>query len=107
MTTVFEGKMLIDGELVESVSGERFDSVNPVNEELIGTVPRANADDVDEHFALKYGGHMKWSFYLVICINSDTSFADAVCQSPDIRELLPCNEIFDQDTNRRRKDPQK
>ena len=45
MTTVFDGKMLIDGELVESVSGERFDSVNPVNEELIGTVPRANADD--------------------------------------------------------------
>ena len=47
MTTVFEGQMLIDGELVESVSGERFDSINPVNEELIGTVPRANADDVE------------------------------------------------------------
>ena len=54
MTTVFEGKMLIDGELVESVSGERFDSVNPVNEELIGTVPRANADDVEKaHQAAK------------------------------------------------------
>ena len=47
MTTVFEGQMLIDGELVESVSGERFDSINPVNEELIGTVPKANADDVE------------------------------------------------------------
>ena len=50
MTTVFEGQMLIDGELVDSVSGERFDSINPVNEELIGTVPRANADDVERAY---------------------------------------------------------
>ena len=49
---------------------------------------------------------MKWSFYLVICTNSDTSFADAVCQSPDIQGLLPCEKIFDQETSRRIKDPQ-
>ena len=61
MTTVFEGKMLIDGELVESVSGERFDSVNPVNEELIGTVPRANADDVEKAYQAAKRAQAEWA----------------------------------------------
>ena len=61
MTTVFEGKMLIDGELVESVSGERFDSVNPVNEELIGTVPRANADDVEKAHQAAKRAQAEWA----------------------------------------------
>ncbi|NCX49737.1 MAG: aldehyde dehydrogenase family protein, partial [Gammaproteobacteria bacterium] len=61
MTTVFEGKMLIDGELVESVSGERFDSINPVNEELIGTVPRANADDVERAYQAAKRAQAEWA----------------------------------------------
>ena len=61
MTTVFEGQMLIDGELVESVSGERFDSINPVNEELIGTVPRANADDVERAYQAARRAQAEWA----------------------------------------------
>jgi betaine-aldehyde dehydrogenase len=61
MTTVFEGKMLIDGELVESVSGERFDSINPVNEELIGTVPRASADDVERAYQAAKRAQAEWA----------------------------------------------
>ena len=61
MTTVFEGQMLIDGELVDSVSGERFDSINPVNEELIGTVPRANADDVERAYQAARRAQAEWA----------------------------------------------
>ena len=61
MTTVFEGQMLIDGELVDSVSGERFDSINPVNEELIGTVPKANADDVERAYQAARRAQMEWA----------------------------------------------
>ena len=61
MTTVFEGQMLIDGELVESVSGERFDSINPVNEELIGSVPRANADDVERAYQAARRAQAEWA----------------------------------------------
>ena len=61
MTTVFEGQMLIDGELVESVSGERFDSINPVNEELIGTVPKATADDVERAYQAARRAQMEWA----------------------------------------------
>ena len=52
--------MLIDGELVESVSGERFDSINPVNEELIGTVPKATADDVERAYQAA-ASSMEWA----------------------------------------------
>lgn len=40
-------RMLIDGELVESESGRRFETINPANEEVIGTVPQASAADVN------------------------------------------------------------
>lgn len=40
-------RMLIDGELVESESGRRFETINPANEEVLGTVPQASAADVN------------------------------------------------------------
>ena len=39
--------MLIDGEWVPSVTGETFSCVDPCTEESWGSVPRANAEDVD------------------------------------------------------------
>jgi aldehyde dehydrogenase (NAD+) len=39
--------MVIDGELVESVSGRRFDAVNPFTGVTWATLPEANAEDVD------------------------------------------------------------
>ncbi len=40
-------RMLIGGELVGSVSGEWEETLNPANEQPIGRVPSANAEDVD------------------------------------------------------------
>ena len=39
--------MLINGELVESESGRRFATINPANEEELGTVPEGSAKDVE------------------------------------------------------------
>ena len=44
--SVIQGKMLINGQLVDSVSGDTFESTNPATEELIGIVPKATVDDV-------------------------------------------------------------
>lgn len=40
-------RMLIGGELVESVGGGWMDSISPVNEEVIGRVPAGTAEDVE------------------------------------------------------------
>lgn len=41
-----EVRMLIDGELVDAVSGKRFDNVNPATEEVLGDVADADAEDM-------------------------------------------------------------
>lgn len=40
-------KMYINGEWVESHSGKRFEVINPANQEVLATVPDAEATDVD------------------------------------------------------------
>ncbi len=40
-------RMLIGGSWVEAISGETFDSVNPASGEVLASVPRGRADDVD------------------------------------------------------------
>ncbi len=47
MSEFVDGRMLIAGKLVESVSGQWLESVNPATEEVIGRVPAATAEDVD------------------------------------------------------------
>lgn len=41
-----DGKMLIDGELLEAASGRRFDCIDPATEEVAGTAPDADVDDL-------------------------------------------------------------
>ncbi len=41
-----EGRMLIDGELVEAASGARYDNVNPATEAVIGEVADAGVEDM-------------------------------------------------------------
>lgn len=43
----FRGRMLIGGDLVDSVSGEVFPSINPADESVVGQVPRGAAADVE------------------------------------------------------------
>ena len=40
-------QLFIDNQWVDSVAGERFETVDPSNETVIGTVSRARAEDVD------------------------------------------------------------
>lgn len=47
MSDFVDGRMLIGGKLVESVSGQWLESVNPATEEVIGRVPAATPEDVD------------------------------------------------------------
>ena len=39
--------MLIDGELVDARSGQRFETVNPATGDVIASVPQGDAADVD------------------------------------------------------------
>ncbi len=41
------GKLIIDGQLVDALSGRTFETRNPATEELITTVAEAGAEDVD------------------------------------------------------------
>ena len=54
-------RMLIDGELVESETGRRFDSLNPANEEVIATVPLGSAADVNRAVAAAEKAQPAWA----------------------------------------------
>jgi aldehyde dehydrogenase (NAD+) len=50
-TSSGEIRMLIDGELVEAESGQRFDNINPATEEVLGQVADASAADMQRAIA--------------------------------------------------------
>jgi acyl-CoA reductase-like NAD-dependent aldehyde dehydrogenase len=54
-------RMLIDGELVESVSGGWDDSINPATEEVIGRSPAADQRDVDRAVAAAERAWPSWA----------------------------------------------
>ncbi|HVT78258.1 MAG TPA: aldehyde dehydrogenase family protein [Acidimicrobiales bacterium] len=43
-----DSRMLIDGKLVEASSGKTFENINPANEEVLGVVADASADDMQQ-----------------------------------------------------------
>jgi aldehyde dehydrogenase (NAD+) len=51
MTSTGEVRMLIDGELVEAESGQRFDNINPATEEVLGQVADASPADMQRAIA--------------------------------------------------------
>ncbi|MDB5730045.1 MAG: aldehyde dehydrogenase [Noviherbaspirillum sp.] len=55
-----KGRMLIDGQMVASESGEWLESVNPANEEVIGYVPMASAADVHRAVASAEKAQPAW-----------------------------------------------
>ena len=61
VTELFHGKMLINGNLVDSATGNRIESFNPMNEELIGSVPCATPDDVDVAYEAAERAQMEWA----------------------------------------------
>jgi len=58
---LIRGRMLIDGDLVDSESGDLLESVNPANEESIGYVPAATAADVDRAVVAAAAAHPAWA----------------------------------------------
>jgi len=54
-------KNFINGEWVESVTGQAFESVNPANRnELVGMFPKSNSEDVDNAVAAAKEAYKSW-----------------------------------------------
>lgn len=60
MSELFSKQMLIGGRLVESVTGQTLDVINPANEQLVGRVPSGAADDVDRAVQAAAGAQPDW-----------------------------------------------
>jgi betaine-aldehyde dehydrogenase len=58
---LMHGRMLINGDLVDSESRELLESVNPANEESLGHVPAASAADVGRAVAAGDAAHPAWA----------------------------------------------
>ncbi len=54
-------RMLINGDLVDSDSGDLLESLNPANEESLGYVPAATAADVNRAVAAAEAAHPDWA----------------------------------------------
>lgn len=46
-----ETRIFIDGELLDAPSGQRFESTNPANGEVVASVPLGTVEDVDRAVA--------------------------------------------------------
>jgi alpha-ketoglutaric semialdehyde dehydrogenase len=56
-------KNFINGEWVESVTGQSFENVNPANRnELVGMFPQSNSEDVDQAVAAAKEAYKSWHF---------------------------------------------
>lgn len=55
-----EPKLLIDGELVESHSGERFETKNPATGERLTTIPRGTEHDIDRAVSAAAAAQEGW-----------------------------------------------
>ena len=60
-TKLTHGRMLINGDLVDSESRELLETVNPATEESLGHVPAASAADVDRAVAAAEAAHPAWA----------------------------------------------
>lgn len=86
-------RMLIGGELVESESGQRFDSINPANEDVLGSVPRASAKDVDRAVAAAEEAQPGWaSLPVAERARYLRDLADALAEN---RERILTTEVID------------
>lgn len=81
------GRMLIGGDLVESLGGRWIDCFNPANEDYIGKVPLGTAADVDRAVEAAEAAQVKWAA-LSVAQRSDylNQLGDAIMKRAD--ELL-------------------
>lgn len=83
-------KMLINGEYVESLSGETFSVVNPATEEVIDEVPRANSGDAEKALLAAAAAKKDWRFVpgLEKCELLHAIARDIRAQRPQLARLL-------------------
>jgi gamma-glutamyl-gamma-aminobutyraldehyde dehydrogenase len=43
----FKGRLFIDGDFREAISGAKFETINPANDSVIAAMSRGNAADID------------------------------------------------------------
>ena len=60
-TKLTHGRMLINGDLVDSESRKLLETINPATEESLGHVPAASAADVDRAVAAAEAAHPAWA----------------------------------------------
>ncbi|MGE0119014.1 MAG: aldehyde dehydrogenase family protein [Dongiaceae bacterium] len=60
-STVTTGRMLINGELVESLDGAWIDSINPADESHLGRVPAGGARDVEAAVSAAANAFSSWA----------------------------------------------
>ncbi len=60
-TKLTHGRMLINGDLVDSESRELLETINPATEESLGHVPAASAADVDRAVVAAEAAHPAWA----------------------------------------------
>ena len=53
-------KNVIDGKLVDSVSGERYDVIDPTTGEVYATAPMSSAEDVDRAYVAAAEAFESW-----------------------------------------------
>ncbi|MCJ8520941.1 aldehyde dehydrogenase (NAD+)/betaine-aldehyde dehydrogenase [Pseudorhizobium tarimense] len=56
-----KARNLIDGELVDAIDGARYDSINPADGSVLGSVPRGKAADVDRAAAAAERAQPGWA----------------------------------------------
>lgn len=80
-----EPLMLIDGELVESSSGDRFETINPATGEQFTTIPRGTAADIQAAVAAADAAFENWAFEKSAKERGDTlfEFADLLRERSD------------------------
>ncbi|CAN5515830.1 aldehyde dehydrogenase family protein [soil metagenome] len=86
-----ESRMLIDGELVASVSGERFDNVSPATGLVLGSTAAACAEDMDRAIAAarRAFDHTDWSTNKALRRRCLDQFQAAIeAEQEDLREEL-------------------
>ena len=60
-TQIDHDDLFIGGAFVVAASDDRVTAINPANEQIIGTVPRGNAEDVDRAVTAARAAFRQWS----------------------------------------------
>lgn len=86
-------KMLIGGQKVDSGDGKKIEVYCPANGELIDTVPKASAEDIEKAIAFAQAGKVEWAQTpLHQRCTILRKFADLIAENKEALSVLLCQE---------------